>query len=61
VISFKNGDKYQGTFMKGAFYGEGKYQYKDGGYYAGEYRCGALASHLAPSLFLSFLSLTSGI
>lgn len=38
VYRFKNGDTYEGGFLKGFRYGEGKYQYKDGSFYNGEYR-----------------------
>jgi hypothetical protein len=38
IISYRTGDTYTGTFLKGVIYGEGKYLYKDGSYYNGEYK-----------------------
>ncbi len=38
IFRYANGDSFEGTFLKGTRYGQGKYTYRDGGYYQGEYR-----------------------
>jgi hypothetical protein len=38
VYRYKHGDSYEGQFLNGAPYGEGKYQYADGSSYQGEFR-----------------------
>lgn len=38
VYIHSNGDVYEGQFLQGVKYGEGKFTYKDGSYYQGEYK-----------------------
>ena len=38
MMRFVNGERYEGQFRNGVYYGEGKYTYLDGGYYEGEYK-----------------------
>mmetsp|Transcript_28230 Transcript_28230/g.62535 ORF Transcript_28230/g.62535 Transcript_28230/m.62535 type:complete len:300 (-) Transcript_28230:97-996(-) len=38
VYKYAFGDAYEGSFLNGMPYGEGKLLYKDGGYYLGEFR-----------------------
>ena len=38
VLRYNRGDRYEGTFLKGYFYGEGRFNYTDGGYYSGEFK-----------------------
>ena len=38
MLRYANGERYEGQFQNGIFYGEGKYTFIDGGYYEGEYK-----------------------
>ena len=38
VYNYHFGDSYEGTFLRGFRYGTGRYRYRDGGYYQGEYK-----------------------
>ena len=37
VLQLKNGERYEGGFYKGQFYGVGRFTWVDGGYYEGDY------------------------
>lgn len=40
VEQFRNGDRYEGTYINGKPDGDGLYQWADGAYYKGEFREG---------------------
>ena len=42
IVTFANGDKYEGNTKEGKFNGEGVYTYQDGTVYSGDFYCGEM-------------------